>query len=374
MKTAEKLANAEQKLNATLIERHEEVAICLTALAMGEHALLVAPPGTGKSFLAEMLGDLLSGNVFRIQLSKTTEVEELVGPMDLAEFKQGRYRRRAEGKMPNATVALLDEVFKGSSAVLNVTLSMLQERRWFDGTTVRDVPLRCAIGTSNEFPDPQNGGKELAALFDRFLFRQVSREVDSLSGTRRLMFEDIRPVSWDATERISDEELAAAQSEIDAVQITPEIEESLLVLVDELAQEGVRPGDRRRRKSARVCRAAAWRRGSAEVEPCDLHLLAHTLYSDPEQRLLCAERVVGISDVDTRKLLEHVHDLDELDGKIDGMDPTKSETRDLVLRMGHTVNEMKKLNTPKLAQYLDPCRARYNRRREWVERSRMPVV
>jgi len=73
---------------------------------------------------------------------------------------------RASYRRPSS--AFLDEIFKASSAILNVMLRLLNERTFDAGdSVVKAVPLRLCVAASNEWPSPETG-KELAALFDRF--------------------------------------------------------------------------------------------------------------------------------------------------------------------------------------------------------------
>src|SRR5437667_10497817 len=111
-----------------------------------------------------------SGRRFTALLTKFTSPEELFGAISVQGLKEDKYRRVTTGKLPEAELAFLDEVYKASSAILNTLLRILNERVFEngDGTFVR-VPLKLCVGASNEWPHSQEGGKELAALFDRFV-------------------------------------------------------------------------------------------------------------------------------------------------------------------------------------------------------------
>src|SRR4051812_37279975 len=117
----DKFALARRELSAALIEREEEVDLALTALLAGEHLLLVGPPGCGKSLLLDSVLSWTGGTKFNILLTKFTTIEELMGPVSLAGLKDDKYVRITTGKLPEADFAFIDECFKGSSAILNVT-------------------------------------------------------------------------------------------------------------------------------------------------------------------------------------------------------------------------------------------------------------
>jgi hypothetical protein len=58
---------------------------------------------------------------------------------------------------------------QASSAILNTLLRILNERVFENGDgTLTRVPLKLFVGASNEWPDDHDGGRELAALMDRF--------------------------------------------------------------------------------------------------------------------------------------------------------------------------------------------------------------
>ena len=190
-----KFVAARTDLAAALIERDDEIDLALTALVAAQHLLLVSPPGCVKSLLLDALLAWTGGTKFAILLTKFTVPEEVFGPVSLAGLKEDRYVRVTTGKLPTADVAFLDEVFKASSAVLNTLLRILNERTFDAGDGVaRPVPLKLCVAASNEWPSPETG-KELAAVFDRFVLRKAVAPIRSAAGRARLL--------WAATSRCS---------------------------------------------------------------------------------------------------------------------------------------------------------------------------
>src|SRR5262245_22086396 len=185
----EKFAAVRRELSAALIERDDEVDVVLTALVAQEHVLLVGPPGCAKSLLLDSLMCWMSGRRFSVLLNRFSCPEDVLGPVSVSGLKCDVYRRVTSGKLPEADLAFLDELFKASSAILNVLLKILNERVYEvgDGTTVT-VPLKLAVAASNEWPSPETG-KELAALFDRFLLRKTVRPILTVAGRKRLLWE-----------------------------------------------------------------------------------------------------------------------------------------------------------------------------------------
>jgi MoxR-like ATPase len=88
--------------------------------------------------------------------------------------------------LPEADIAFLDEVFLGSTAILNTLLAILNERTFRRGHTVVGCPLRVCIGACNAIPDEP----ALAAFADRFLVRLFVDPVPDAS------LEDLLEASW----------------------------------------------------------------------------------------------------------------------------------------------------------------------------------
>lgn len=150
-----------------LVERESLVEAIVLAAVAGEHVLVVGPPGTAKSEAVRRVARALGGRTFEYLLGRFTEPNEIFGPVDLRKLREGRVEIETAGMLPEAEIAFLDEVFLGSTAILNTLLGLLNERVFRRGSTVLDVPLRVAVGASNALPDDES----LAAFADRFLLR-----------------------------------------------------------------------------------------------------------------------------------------------------------------------------------------------------------
>ena len=114
-------------LGRHLVEKQDLIDLLIIGAIAQEPVLLVGPPGTAKSDLVLKLVEGLGlggDDYFEYMLTRFTEPSEILGPLDLAGMKDGRYVRRTEGKLPTARVAFLDEIFKSSSAILNVLLTL----------------------------------------------------------------------------------------------------------------------------------------------------------------------------------------------------------------------------------------------------------
>jgi MoxR-like ATPase len=288
----ERFVRARLEMCEALVERDGEVDVVLAALVAREHPLLVGPPGTAKSMLLDALMSWMNGRRFSALLTRYSAPEELFGPVSLAGLKEDRFVRVTAGRLPEAEGAFLDEVFKASSAILNTLLKILNERTFDAGDGVsRPVPLRICVGASNEWPSPEDGGRELAAAFDRFLFRKEVRPVATRAGRERLLWGDIRPPEFSA--HVTPGEIDDAHEQAKALGWADAGKEALTQVLKELAQEGIRPGDRRQRKAVLAAQAHAWLQGAEKVLPEHLEVLQHVLWDDPNEQPLKVAQVIA---------------------------------------------------------------------------------
>lgn len=275
-------ALARQELAVALIERDDEIDLVLTALVANEHVLLVGPPGCGKSLLLDTVLAWTGGTKFSILFTKYSTPEEVVGPVSLSALKEDKYVRVTTGKLPEADYAFLDEVYKASSAILNVLLKLLNERVYDAGDgVVRTVPLKLCLAASNEWASPDTG-KELAAISDRFLLRKTVSPIRSHVGRQRLLWS--RDHVPKLSTSITTAEVEDARQQALALPWSAEAKEALEAILKELAKEGVQPGDRRQFKTVGAVRAFAYLNGADEVRPEHLEVAQHCLWDSPEEQ------------------------------------------------------------------------------------------
>jgi MoxR-like ATPase len=165
-----KLQALERELAASLIERDEVIRASLVALLSKQHLVVLGPPGTAKSALVTELAQRISPQNgaglrnFAYLMTRFTTPEELFGPVSVSGLKRDEYRRITAGKIVEAELVFLDEIFKASSAILNALLKIANERVFHNGGQEIQVPLISLFGASNKMPQ----GNELEALWDRF--------------------------------------------------------------------------------------------------------------------------------------------------------------------------------------------------------------
>jgi MoxR-like ATPase len=175
LRAAQKVREVGRALDDRYLDKAEIVRLLLVTLVAGEHMLIVGPPGTAKSALVRHLARLVDARYFEYLLTRFSEPNEIFGPVDIKAFREGTFVRRVDAMLPDAEIVFLDEVFKSNSAILTSLLSILNERRFFTGSTTLRVPLCSLYGATNEVPNDD----ALSAIFDRFLVRALSDNLDS---------------------------------------------------------------------------------------------------------------------------------------------------------------------------------------------------
>lgn len=145
--------------------------------------LIQGPPGTAKSDMIVRFSECLGvseKDYFEYMLNKFTEPAEIMGPVDINKLKEGAYVRNTAGKLPEAEVVFLDEIFKSNSAILNTLLTVINEGKFYQNGVPTPVRMKVLFAATNEIPEHS----ELNALKDRFILKIPSNYVqdDNFDG------------------------------------------------------------------------------------------------------------------------------------------------------------------------------------------------
>ncbi|MEH2368492.1 AAA family ATPase [Nostoc sp.] len=289
--TIKRLNSVKRNLKGLFTGRDQAVELLVLATVCQEHLLLIGPPGTAKTAIINRYTDLIDAQEFSYLLTRFTEPSELFGPLDVAAFQQGTYHICTEGMLPEAQIVFLDEVFQGSSAILNSLLTILNERKFYNGSKRQAVPLICLIGASNSVPDDPS----LHAFADRFVLRlEVNKVEDSqidelleqgwelekerIEAAKRAMVNQAATKVLSSVKLDDILQLHARLMEVNIANIRPEYGS----LVREMRAEGIDFSDRRVVKGLKLIAGATLLRGAESAEVVDLWPLYH-LWDRPEE-------------------------------------------------------------------------------------------
>jgi MoxR-like ATPase len=263
-----------------LAERRTLCELVALAAVAREHLLVVGPVGTAKSAAVRRIASSLGGRYFEYLLSRFTEPSEIFGPIDLRKLRDGIVETQTAGMLPEAEVVFLDEVFLGSTAILNTLLGLLNERVFRRGSSELRVPLRVCVGASNALP----GDEMLAAFADRFLLRAFVEPVADAQ------LESLLELGWAADRSpalaplcslAEVDRLASAASAADPQRARP----LLADIVRQLRAAGIALSDRRVVKLQRLVAAAAVLDGRSAPGAEDLWPVVYALPSAEAQAL-----------------------------------------------------------------------------------------
>jgi len=181
--------------------------------------------------------------------------------------------------LPEAEIAFLDEIFLGSTAILNTLLGILNERIFRRGHTRINVPLRVCVGASNALPTDES----LAAFADRFLVRLF---VEPIADP---LLESLLEGGWDLAKKdfshaadIADIDFLAREvSSVDLTEIRPQIAQAVRIL----RGAGINISDRRAVKMQKLIASAAILDGRTTAKNVDLWTLIYAVPTSEQQAL-----------------------------------------------------------------------------------------
>ena len=169
-KTVEWLNTIRDKLNTAFPGKQYAVDAVILGLMTGEPVLLVGDPGTGKTYLVELFGRLLGlprEKIFYRLLSRFTEPDELLGVIDIEAYQRGEYKRIIRNMLPDASIVFLDEIFKAGSAIRNMLLDIILNKRINLGYDIIRTKFVALYTASNEISEDE----EDRAFVDRLTIR-----------------------------------------------------------------------------------------------------------------------------------------------------------------------------------------------------------
>lgn len=304
-------------LNTGLYEKEEAVRLGLLAAVSGESIFFLGAPGSAKSMIARRIVQAFQadGNkglkYFEYLMNQFSTPEDIFGNISLralnGEGESGKeeYKRITDGMLPQADIAFLDEIWKASPAIQNTLLTIINERKFHNGNTVENVPLKALFTASNELP-AENAGLE--ALYDRLILRlcvnYIENEESFLDMIDAPHVNEIKFEEADKNLLITDEEMKNWKQQIDNVTLSEAVKsvitairKELTIKTEQFKSEGKDPkewftvSDRRWKKIARILKTSAFLNDRTKVDLMDCQLIEYCIWNTEEQQQKVGEIV-----------------------------------------------------------------------------------
>ena len=346
IKHHDRISALKNALSKDLCEKDEALRLALLAAIAGESIFFLGAPGCAKSMLARRIAKAFKtdgdGSVqyFETLLNQFSTPEDVFGNISLkglnGEGESGKeeYRRLTENMLPEADIAFIDEIWKASPAILNTLLTIINERKFHNGSKVQDVPLKALLAASNELPAKNRG---LEALYDRFILRlpigfiqNEDKFFDMVEGSSSEfeLSDEIKKL------QISNAELEDWKTQIDAVQLSKEARAVISAIRKELtaqnetlseeekaAGEAFAIGDRRWKKIVRILKTSAFLNDRTEVDLMDCQLIEYCIWSTEKQQKKAreiVEKCIQQNGLDCDTAIDDINDrIEEFTAKVE---------------------------------------------------------
>ena len=333
-------------VNGQVAEREELVEAIAIALLTRKNLFILGAPGQAKSYAVNQFRARITGaRQYERLLSKQTDEEQLFGRIDLSSLLPGSvpeselqrdpaynllrseleevmkrlpaapddvesmvpvkhhtqmldiYRTalaslhssqpqvNTSGKLPEADIVMLDEIFKCNDGVLNSLLTALNERKYTNEGRTYPIPTVSFFAASNEIPnfnDPQE--KILEALYDRLELKVVTDNIADRSKRLAVLTDKQTGRAGQIAASITLDELTEMQRQVAAIPVPDAVNELADDILCQLRKDGITVSDRKYLNYYPIAQAKAWLSGHSQVEPQDLLALKNYLWQKPGDR------------------------------------------------------------------------------------------
>lgn len=280
-------------LNDAHLEREEVIDGLLATLISKQNAFLLGEPGTGKSDLVRSICNGIEGaNYFGYLLTPTSDPSELFGPVAVTKLLNDEYQRDVEGYLPSAHIAFTDELFRGSSAILNSLLTLLNERTFNNGKETIQTPIQSIVAATNSWPEEES----LQAFADRFLFRPTVPFLSKSASKRTLdMWAAGLQPRPEVGVHLTLDQLFELQDKAQSLNVTDDFLDKFGELWSMLETRGLKISDRRRVQIIKFLKAWALVQGDDELYGEHMHnSLVHIVYRNEDDQATIRECLMQV--------------------------------------------------------------------------------
>lgn len=333
------------EMNNLFVERDELVKLMLLAITTGTNLLMTGPPGTAKSKITqELCSRIDNANYFQWMLNKTSDPSEILGPFSVKEMENDKFMRITSGKLPEAHIAFMDEVYKSNAPTLNALLTIMNEHIFYNDGKPQSVPLISMFGASNEPPEDET----LAALHDRFIFRMEVQYVHDAANKKRMHsnYIDDRAglLGLAAKTTISLAELQTLQQAAKTVKVPKDIINKFIRLINDLDRQAIHVSDRRQNECFKIMQGSAILAGRNCVGLDDFKSLIYVLWEKEEQIKIIESTILKMVNPYDDRFKELKENFNQVKSDIDGITDSSQKSKKAIESKGVIEKLVTKIN------------------------------
>lgn len=256
-----KTINILTEFNKKLIEREEVIPLLILALYCRQNILLFGEAGVSKTRMMLLLASLTGYKDYNINLA------EITSPVDMIGTKEDLDNPDIQNVV-NCQIALFDEIFKAKeNGILHSLLNVIREKKVTIGGRVKNIDLKMAIGSSNEFgTDPA-----LIPFNDRFPIKTIVRRIQNEDNFLKYWEEDFEK-DFDFTITTSDKEIDSIIKLTKKIKEEEIVKKFILEFRDKILQEKLQFSDRAFGDSKTILKVCAILNGRDHIDISDVFL------------------------------------------------------------------------------------------------------
>jgi MoxR-like ATPase len=226
----ERLSAVQQALGDIIFGQDAVIRQTLVTLLSGGHALLVGPPGLGKTLLVTTLGTVLGLDARRVQFTPDLMPSDITGGEILDEDSTGRRSFRFVKGPVFCQLLMADEINRASPRTQSALLQAMQEHHVSVAGTEYALPQPFhVLATQN--PIEQEGTYPLPeAQLDRFML-QIALDFPPEEAERQMLLATTGTTRPMPEQELSARGLIEAQTMVRAMPVGESIVDAILTLV-----------------------------------------------------------------------------------------------------------------------------------------------
>lgn len=341
-----KVNDIKNELNNEFVERQELIDIMLLAITTGSNLLMLGDPGTAKSKISKAVCNRIENSkFFEWMLNKSSDPSEILGSFSIKGMENDEFRRNTVGKLPEANIAFIDEVYKSNSPTLNALLTIMNEHIFYNNSKPVQVPLISMFAASNEPPEDDT----LLALHDRFLFRIKVDYVHGASSKKKMfnnyIYERAGIDVNSSFTTITIDEINALQAKSRSIPISKNIINEYISFLSELQKNAnIYISDRRANEGLKVLQGSAvlHNRNSVQVE--DFKALKYVLLSKDDDEAYIESELNKITNPYDDDFAKYQNQFSEIEERINSASNDQERTQIFLQYSNSMKNIIARLN------------------------------